>query len=62
MNGKVLTGVIKRELEIENSEEFTTKVEKFKGVPLRTYPNLIKSELYEATLVEIKELGEPYKK
>ena len=62
VNGKVLTGVIKRELEIENSEEFTTKVEKFKGVPLRTYPNLIKSELYEATLVEMKELGEPYKK
>lgn len=62
VNGKVLTGVLKRELEIENSEEFTTKVEKFKGVPLRTYPNLIKSELYEATLLEMKELGEPYKK
>lgn len=62
VNGKVLTGVIKRELEIENSEEFTTKVEKFKGVPLRTYPNLIKSELYEATLLEMKEIGEPYKK
>lgn len=62
VNGKVLTGVLKRELEIENSEEFTTKVEKFKGVPLRTYPNLIKSELYEATLLEMKEIGEPYKK
>ncbi len=62
VNSRVLTGVIKKELDIEDSAEFTTKVEKFKGVPLRTYPNLIKSELYEATLLEMKEIGEPYKK
>ena len=61
VNSRVLTGVLKRELEIESSEEFTTKVEKFKGVPHRTYPNLIKTELYEATLLEMKELNIPYK-
>ena len=61
VNSRVLTGVLKRELEIESSEEFTTKVEKFKGVPLRTYPNLIKTELYEATLLEMKELDIPFK-
>ena len=60
VNSRVLTGVLKKELEIE--DEFTTKVEKFKGVPYRTYPNLIKTELYEATLLEMKELDIPYKK
>lgn len=64
VNSRVLTGVLKKELDIDEAEErFTTKNERFSGnTQFRIYPNLIKTELYEATLLEMKELKVELKK
>ena len=64
VNSRVLTGVLKKELDIDETEErFTTKNERFSGdTQFRIYPNLIKTELYEATLLEMKELKVELKK